>query len=124
MGRLFAKDPSRNGAVEFSDIPRLILNRKEFTAYFGRQYVSVKGKLFKILCKLAERPGNIVTHQELYSLIESEFHKDPLLRQYISSIRSAFPPPYSNPRHQESIIKTRKMEGYYLDLPPYRVEII
>ncbi|HHT9153126.1 MAG TPA: hypothetical protein ACFYEM_06280 [Candidatus Hypogeohydataceae bacterium YC40] len=91
---------------------------------WGNQFLPIKGKQFDILLKLSQRPGDIVIHQELYSLIQSRFHKDLLLRQYINNIRKAFPPPYCDPHHPEGIIKTRKMEGYYLNLPPDCTEIV
>ena len=93
-------------------------------AYWGDQLIPIKGKHFNILCKLAEHPREMVRRKALYKLIESPYHQEPLLRQYINSIRKAFPPPYCDPHHPEGVVKTRKNKGYYLDLPPDRVEII
>ncbi|HHT9120149.1 MAG TPA: hypothetical protein ACFYD3_06370 [Candidatus Hypogeohydataceae bacterium YC41] len=103
---------------------KLRLVRKGSMAYWGDRLLPVRGKHFDMLCKLASHPGEILIHQELHCIIESEYHKDLLLRQYINYLRKTFPPPYCDPHHPEGIIKTRKMEGYYLDLPPDRVEII
>ena len=103
---------------------KLRLVRDGSMAYWRDQLLSVRGKQFDILYKLARRPGEIVLHTDLYGIIDSEYHKDHLLRQYIASIRKAFPLPYSDPHHQNGIIKTRKMEGYYLNLPPDQVEIV
>ena len=93
-------------------------------AHWGDQFLPVRGKQFDILYKLARRPGEIVLHADLYGMIDSEYHKDHLLRQYIASIRKVFPLPYSDPHHPNGIIKTRKMEGYYLNLSPDQVEVV
>lgn len=103
---------------------RLKLVRNGSMAYWGDQLIGIKGKHFSILCKLAQKPGETVVHQDLYSLIESDYHQDILLRQYITDIRKAFPPPYCDSGHPEGIIKTRRMEGYHLNLPPDWVEIV
>ena len=102
----------------------LRLARDGSMAHWGDQFLPVRGKQFDILYKLARRPGEIVLHGDLYGIIDSEYHKDHLLRQYIASIRKAFPLPYSDPHHQNGIIKTRKMEGYYLNLSSDQVEIV
>ena len=102
----------------------LRLARDGSMAYWGDQFLPVKGKQFDILYKLARRPREIVLHGDLYGMIDSEYHKDHLLRQYINDIRKAFPLPYSDPCHPNGIIKTRKMEGYYLNLPQDHVEIV
>ncbi|HHT9120161.1 MAG TPA: winged helix-turn-helix domain-containing protein [Candidatus Hypogeohydataceae bacterium YC41] len=103
---------------------RLKLLRTGSMARWGDQLLPITGKHFDILLKLAQRPGKIVIDQDLYALIDSEFHKDPLLRQYIKNIRKTFPSPYNDHSHPEGIIKTRKMEGYYLNLSPDRVEMV
>ena len=103
----------------------LRLVRDGSMAHWGDQFLPVRrGKQFDILCKLAQRPREIVLHADLSKVIDSEYHKDHLLRQYIASIRKAFPLPYSDPHHQNGIIKTRKMEGYYLNLSSDQVEIV
>ncbi|HHT9120148.1 MAG TPA: hypothetical protein ACFYD3_06365 [Candidatus Hypogeohydataceae bacterium YC41] len=103
---------------------KLKLTTKGSMAYWGDQLLPITGKHFDILLKLSQRPGKIVIHQDLYALIDSKFHKNPLLKPYIKNIRKTFPSPYNDHGHPEAIIKTRKMEGYYLNLPPDRVEII
>ncbi len=87
---------------------------------------TIKGKHFDILLKLAGKPKDIVVHQDLSELIESDIkeNRDALLRQYISGLRKAFPEPYSNPNHPQCIIKTKRMEGYYLNLSPNLVKIV
>jgi DNA-binding response OmpR family regulator len=91
--------------------------------YFGDHLLPIKGKEFDILCTLAEHPMQIVLHNELYTLIESKHYKDLLLRQYICNIRKAFPPPYCDPHHPQCIIVSRRMEGYYLNLPQDHIKI-
>ena len=124
----FGRNPStnRNGVeLEVSKTSvKLRLARDGSMAHWGDQFLPVKGKQFDILHKLARRPGEIVLHTDLYSIIDSEYHKDHLLRQYIASIRKVFPLPYSDPHHPNGIIKTRKMEGYYLNLSPDQVEVV
>jgi DNA-binding response OmpR family regulator len=126
--RLFGRVPSANwNGVELKvskTSVKLRLARDGSMAHWGDQFLPVKGKQFDILHKLARRPGEIVLHTDLYCIIDSEYHKDHLLRQYIASIRKAFPLPYSDPHHQNGIIKTRKMEGYYLNLSSDQVEIV
>ena len=102
----------------------LRLVRDGSMAHWGDQFLPVRGKQFDILYKLARRPREIVLHTDLYGIIDSEYHKDHLLRQYIASIRKVFPLPYSDPHHPNGIIKTRKMEGYYLNLSPDQVEVV
>ncbi len=110
-----------NDTAKFPAKLRLVIDGS--TAYWGSQFLPIKGKHFDILRKLIQRPGKIVGRQDLYSLIDSEYHKDALLRQYIKDIRNAFPAPYSDPHHPEGIIKTKKTEGYYLNLSPDQVEV-
>ncbi len=113
------KDP--NGGAQSPVRLRLVVRGS--MAYWEDQLLPIKGKHFDILRKLAQRPGEIVIHQELYSFIDSKYHKDLLLRHYINNIRKVFPAPYSDPNRPEGIIKTRKMEGYYLNLSPEQVEV-
>lgn len=103
---------------------KLRLVRDGSMAYWRDRLLSVRGKQFDILHKLAQRPGEIVLRGDLYGIIDSECYKNHLLRQYIASIRKAFPLPYSDPHHPNGIIKTRKMAGYYLNLSPDQVEIV
>ncbi|MHC4278094.1 MAG: helix-turn-helix domain-containing protein, partial [Planctomycetota bacterium] len=87
---------------------------------------TIKGKRFDILLKLAGKPKDIVVHQDLSELIESDSEKnrEAILRQYISGLRKAFPTPYNDRSHPQCIIKTKRMEGYYLNLSPDLVEIV
>ncbi len=109
----------RNGKTKSGAKLKLVLNGS--MACWEDRLLPLKGKHFDILRKLAQRPGEVIIHQELYSLINSQYHKDLLLRHYINNIRKAFPAPYNDPNSPEGIIKTRKMEGYYLNLPPEKV---
>lgn len=115
-------EQSTNERAKPSAKLRLIVNGS--TAHWGTQFLPIRGKHFDILRKLAQRPGEVVIHHDLYSLINSEYNKDLLLRHYINSIRKAFPAPYNDPNHPEGVIKTRRMEGYYLNLPASLVEIV
>lgn len=92
--------------------------------YWGDRLLHIGGKQFEILYRLAEKPREIVLRKDLYALINSERHKNLLLRHYINNIRKAFPPPYSDPYHPNGIIQTRKTKGYFLNLPPDQVEIV
>ena len=85
--------------------------------------IHIKGKDFDILHKLARNPMTIVTHHDLYRFIDSDEHVDELLRQRINYIRNAFPSPFSDYKHPQAIIKTKRMEGYYLNLTEKQVEI-
>ncbi len=114
--------PEPEGIIKSSVKLRLVRNGS--MVYWEDRYLPIRGKHFDILHKLAQRPGEIIIHQELYSLIHSQYHQDLLLRHYINSIRKAFPPPYNHPNHPEGIIKTRKMEGYYLNLSTKQVKIV
>jgi hypothetical protein len=85
---------------------------------------TVKGKDFDILHKLASTPGMIVTHEDLYKFIDSDENVDELLRQRIHYIRNSFPPPFSDCKRPQAIIKTKRQEGYYLNLAEKQVETI
>ncbi len=84
---------------------------------------TIKGKDFDILLKLACYPMTIVIHYDLYKFIDSSEHEDELLRQRINYIRNAFPSPFSDYKHSQAIIKTKRMEGYYLNLTEKQVGI-
>lgn len=125
--RFFGKKSLAGKTTEGPEPPGILeelrLARDRSVAYWGDLLLPVKGKHFDILYKLAERPEQVISHQELFSLIKSKRHRETLLRQYINNIRKSFPAPYNDPRHPKGIIKTRKMKGYYLNLSPDKVDI-
>ncbi len=107
------------------EVVRLKLVKDGSMAYWDNTLLpTIKGKHFDMLRSLAERPGEIIVHANLYKLVESEEHEDELIRQYISDIRKTFPTPYNDPSHPQCIIKTKRMEGYYLNLSTDLVKIV
>src|ERR1043165_501151 len=89
----------------------LRLDRSNQCAWRGADRISLSPKAFAVLLYLYERPGRLVTKQELLDAVWSEIHvTEGVLKRAVLEIRKALDDPIDEPR----FIQTLHRRGYRL----------
>ena len=101
--------------------------RSEKNIYWeGNMLPNINEANFNILHELAKAPNRPVRNDKLSRFINSDSYPDKLLNQRISTIRKAFPFPYSDIKQSQCVIPDAKQNKGFrkLNLTKIQVEII
>jgi Tol biopolymer transport system component/DNA-binding winged helix-turn-helix (wHTH) protein len=85
----------------------------------GGQTVQVEPKIMQVLVALAERPGEVVTREELMARVWTDvFVTDDVLNRAVRELRRLF----DDGTEQPGVIETIRKRGYRLTVPVERIE--